>query len=1176
MSSRFLQKTRIVLTMLSVQQLCVAQGISLASQPGAAQPGAAHPIATPNAAQHGESRNRAKNLKDLLVDLGKQHQVSILFEEETVKNIIITGADYRQEGSKLEKQLTDLLKPFNLRFKKAGKEAYVIVPRFEKRDPEGSIATIESAAIAPVNSSESPGRPDVSISKITKAGPEEVTVKGKVTDERGDGLPGVSVVLKGSQRGVTTDISGKYELTGASPDAVLIFSFVGYLPKEEPVGNRSLVDISLAVDTKALEEVVVIGYGTAKKKDLTGAVSVVGRKEFGDVSATSAQQLLQGKIAGVQVVNTGGLPGSNAKIIIRGVGSLTNSDPLYVIDGIQGGDINSVSPYDIQDITVLKDAASVAIYGASAANGVVLITTKKGKAGTPKVTYNGYVGISQAWKKLDMLNAAQYVQLVKDIDETQGNKVPDKLNTPDVLVTRTDWQKEIFRSGKVTEHHVNVTGGSEKATYNFSAGYTNQEGIMKDYGYQRINLRTQLEEQIGKRIRLGQTINFKYNRTTGNVASFVEALRMPPYAPTMDPTNLGGYSRVTTILDQNDALNPLPGIYLTEKLSRGVSNLFQLWGEIDIINGLKFRTQANIGLSNSNSYNYTGEYLNGNTRTDRKIDESYSFAVSPIIENILTYSKTLGRHDFSVMAGNTYNEGNRSRNVNLTGAGFTNDLIKQIGVSKSNSITGAGSGIYASRSYFGRLTYAFHDRYLINASIRQDINPAFGKAYRKGNFPSVGVAWKVANEEFMKNVAFISDLKFRGSWGITGNANIGLFLTDPTVYRGYGNNNIVYSFGENKAFQQGATVTRVPNPFLKWEETTQVDFGVDFGLLQNRLQVSLDYYKRNSKDLLLDVKLPVSTGLGDVYNDASMVQNAANAVNKGFEAAVSYAGQAGGFSYSISANTGFNKNNVVSLGNGAPIVSGSTNGGINITKTDVGAAIGSFYGFEVDHVVSSAADVAQYNEQAIAKGFKTYQDGLKAGDIVYKDLNGDGQITDSDQAFLGSAIPVWTYGGSVNLSYKAWDLSMGLAGIGDVKVYNALRYWTEGTTRPFNSSTAVLNAWKKDGDVTDMPRSGQNTPSNLRASDRFLENGSFMRLRNLTIGFSIPKTLLNSGSTKVFSSFRIYATAMNLLTITQYKGYDPEVSASINDAKSFIFTKGVDTGQYPQPRTFLLGIQVGF
>jgi hypothetical protein len=345
------------------------------------------------------------------------------------------------------------------------------------------------------------------------------------------------------------------------------------------------------------------------------------------------------------------------------------------------------------------------------------------------------VGISQAWKKLDMLNAAQYVQLVKDIDETQGNKVPDKLNTPDVLVTRTDWQKEIFRSGKVTEHHVNVTGGSEKATYNFSAGYTNQEGIMKDYGYQRINLRTQLEEQIGKRIRLGQTINFKYNRTTGNVASFVEALRMPPYAPTTDPTNLGGYSRVTTILDQNDALNPLPGIYLTEKLSRGVSNLFQLWGEIDIINGLKFRTQANIGLSNSNSYNYTGEYLNGNTRTDRKIDESYSFAVSPIIENILTYSKTLGRHDFSVMAGNTYNEGNRSRNVNLTGAGFTNDLIKQIGVSKSNSITGAGSGIYASRSYFGRLTYAFHDRYLINASIRQDINPAFGKAYRKGNFP---------------------------------------------------------------------------------------------------------------------------------------------------------------------------------------------------------------------------------------------------------------------------------------------------------------------------------------------------------------------------------------------------------------------------------------------------------
>ena len=1164
MSNRFLQKTGIVLTMLSVQQLCTAQGISFASQQ------------IPSRTQHTESHRSAKNLKDLLIDLGKQHQVSILFEEETVKNILVTGADYHQDGNKLEKQLTDLLKPFNLRFKKAGKEAYVIVSRTEKKASEPAVATIESATNAAVSPPEAFNKLEVTASKNNKSAPEEITVRGKVTDEKGDGLPGVSVVIKDSQRGVTTDISGKYEIASASSEVVLIFSFVGYLPKEEIVGNRSSIDVSLLVDTKALEEVVVIGYGTAKKKDLTGAVSVVGRKEFGDVSATSAQQLLQGKIAGVQIVNTGGLPGSNAKIIIRGVGSLTNSDPLYVIDGIQGGDINSVSPYDIQDITVLKDAASVAIYGASAANGVVLITTKKGKAGTPKVTYNGYVGVAQAWKKLDMLDAAQYVQLVKDIDLAQGNKVPDKLNTPDVLITRTDWQKEIFRNGKITEHHLNVTGGSDKATYNFSAGYTNQEGIMKDYGYQRINLRTQLEEQIGKKIRLGQTINFKYNRTTGNVASFVEALRMPPYAPTMDPTNLGGYSRVTTILDQNDALNPLPGIYLTEKLSRGVSSLFQLWGEVDIFRGLKFRSQANIGISNSNSYNYTGEYLNGNLKTDRKIDESYSFSVSPIIENILTYSKTFGRHDFSVMAGNTFNEGNRSRSVNLTGSGFTNDLIKQIGVSKSNSITGSGSGVYASRSYFGRITYAFHDRYLINASLRQDINPAFGKVHRKGNFPSVGLAWKVANEEFMKNMSFISDLKVRGSWGITGNANIGLFLTDPTVYRGYGNNNIVYSFGETKAFQQGATVTRVPNPFLKWEETTQIDFGLDFGLLRNRLQVSVDFYKRNSKDLLLDVKLPVSTGLGDVYNDASMVQNAANAVNKGFEISLSYAGQAGDFSYSISGNMGYNKNNVVSLGNGGPIVSGSTNGGINITKTDVGAAIGSFYGFQVEKVVPGTADVARYNEQAIAKGFKTYQDGLKAGDIVYKDLNGDGQITDLDQAFLGSAIPVWTYGGSVNLAYKAWDLSMGLAGIGDVKVYNALRYWTEGTTRPFNSSTAVLAAWKKNGDITDMPRSGQNTPSNLRASDRFIENGSFMRLRNLTLGFSLPKTVLNSAAGKVFSSFRVYATAMNLLTLTNYKGYDPEVSASVNDAKSFIFTKGVDTGQYPQPRTFLLGVQVGF
>ncbi|WP_254560095.1 SusC/RagA family TonB-linked outer membrane protein [Dyadobacter diqingensis] len=1161
MTKRFLQKTGIVLSMLSVQQLSMAQLVSFA-----------RPVEVSQSKQLG-TRINAKSLKDFLADLGKQYQVSILYEEKNIINIMVRDQELPANAN-LEKKLADILKPYNLRFKKAGKEAYVIIPRNEKRAVEAAMAMLEKETAMTTSSFESIKETATTINRIVR--PDETIIRGKVTDEKGESLPGVSVVLKGSQRGVITDAAGKFEILTGTPDAVLIFSFVGYLPKEEIVANRSVVDITLLIDDKTLEEVVVIGYGTAKKKDLTGAVSVVGRKEFGDVAATSAQQLLQGKIAGVQVINSSGLPGANAKIVIRGIGSLTNSDPLYVIDGIQGGDINSVSPYDIQDITVLKDAASVAIYGSSAANGVVLITTKKGKAGTPKVTYNGYVGLARPWKKLDMLNASQYVQLVKDIDNAQGNKVPEKLNTPYVQETRTDWQNEIFRTAKITEHHVNVTGGSEKATYNFSAGYANQEGIMRNYGYQRINLRTQLEEQIGKRIRLGQTINFKYNRTTGNAPSFVEALRMPPYAPTMDPTNLGGYSKVTTIIDQNDALNPLPGIYLTERLSRGISNLFQLWGELEIINGLKFRTQANIGLSSSNSYNYTGEYLNGNTKVDRKIDESYGFSVSPIVENILSYNKTLGRHDFSLMVGNTFNEGNRSRGVNLTGAGFTNDLIKQIGVSKSNSITGASSGIYASRSYFGRVTYAFQDKYLVNASLRQDINPAFGKAYRKGNFPSVGVAWKVANEPFMKNVSFISDLKIRGSWGVTGNASIGLFLTDPTVYRGYGNNNIVYSFGDNKAFSQGATITRVPNPFLKWEETTQTDFGLDFGLLRNRIQISFDYYKRNSKDLLLDVKLPVSTGLGDIYSDASMVQNAANAVNKGFESAISFNGQAGDFNYSISANAGFNKNNVVSLGNGGPIVSGTTNGGINITKTDVGAAIGSFYGFEVDHVVSSAAEVATYNELAVGKGFKSYQEGLKAGDIVYKDNNGDGQITDADQKFLGSAIPKWTYGGSLNISYKAFDLSMGLAGIGNVKVYNAMRYWTEGTTRPFNSSTAVLSAWKNEGDVTDMPRSGQNTPSNLRASDRFLENGSFMRLRNLTVGYSIPKAALNSVAGKTFSSFRLYVTAMNLLTVTNYKGYDPEVSAVSSDAKSFIFTRGVDMGQYPQPRTFMVGLQVGF
>jgi TonB-dependent starch-binding outer membrane protein SusC len=1012
------------------------------------------------------------------------------------------------------------------------------------------------------------------------------TITGKVTGESGESLPGVSVRIKDTQTGSVTDANGNYSIKSVAK-GVLVFSSIGYKNQEITISSRNVINVSMVSDIGALEEVVVIGYGTVRKKDLVGSVGAVKSKDFGTVVATDAKQLIQGKIAGVQVINNGGLPGSGAKIFIRGTGSFTNSDPLYLIDGLPG-DINSVAPQDIEEMSVMKDASAVAIYGSKAANGVVMVTTKQGKGGAMKVTYNGWVGVSQPWKRLDLLNAAQYIDLVKDM---APNTPAPAINDPANLITRTDWQDQIFRTGKSTEHYINMSGGGEKLLYSISLGYSNQQAIMQNYDYQRYNFRVNLIENISKRVRIGQALNMRYTVTDGVTGSFVDAIRMPPYAPVRDASVLGGFTNIRPTIDLQDAVNPQAIINLTDNVNRGLGTTLQIFGEVELIDGLRWRAQASAEAGLYSGYSYQQAFANANKTYDRTLNEYINTGIyNPIIENFLTYNKDFGKHNFSALAGMTYANGQRVTNIRYSGTNFPSDELPNINgavdkpaigtspAAPGKAVTGGTrENDYNRRwSYFGRLQYGYNEKYLVTASIREDYSPAFGKNNSSGVFPAVGLAWRASQEDFMKELPVVSELKFRASWGLTGNDNIGYFrnLPDAPVFQGYGGAP-TYSFGENKEFATGSVIASIGNPNLKWEETSTVNVGFDLGLLQNKLNLTFDYYSRNNNDLLMQGLVDVSTGLGDVYNPANLPQNIGRATNKGFETALTYRKSTGDFRYSISGNVSYNKNEVIFMPPNNKEIQGGGFEDVSATqRTQVGYPIGVFWGYKVDKVASTTAEVAALNARALEASqgkIKEYQAGLLAGDIIFKDLNNDGVVDAKDQTSLGSPIPTWMFGVTMNASYKNFDMNINASGLGDVYLANALTYNLEGTNKVFNGSTALLNRWRKEGDVTTVPKAGQNAKGtqNLRPSDRYIEDASYLRLRDVTLGYTIPTNSLKSLFKDNVSSLRVYLTAQNLLTFTGYKGYDPEVSGNI-------FDRGVDRGQYPQARTFMLGVQVGF
>ncbi|HEY3371467.1 MAG TPA: TonB-dependent receptor [Prolixibacteraceae bacterium] len=1006
-------------------------------------------------------------------------------------------------------------------------------------------------------------------------------VTGKVVDSQGEAIPGATVMVKGTTVGVVTNMDGEFAINVPANGNTLSFSFIGMKPVDVPIGTKTTFNVTMETESISVDEVIAIGYTSTARRNVASSISRVSEKEIVGLSVTDTKQTLQGKMAGVQVVNNNGDPGSGARIIIRGMGSFSNPDPLYVIDGIQGGDINSVSPQDIESITVLKDASTTAIYGSAAANGVVLITTKSGVKGKIKVQYDGSVGIASVTKRYDLLGTADYIDLVDDIQKAGGLTLSEKLRNLDRNTPATDWQEAIFRNALVTDHNIRISGGGDNTNYAFSAGYINQESTIIARNFQRATVGVKLDQSLfNKKVRLVQNLRLKNDVNKGTLANFNDAFRMPPYVQIYDPNNLGGYGRADKVEDLNDANNPLNSVYNSDYNSRGLNVNLELSGEVDILRGLVFKTQGRLSTGNNNNYTFNFPSNGGNfVKLQADMNETYNFNYSMLWENFFNFNKKIGANNFSATLGNTYGPPRLYREIRVAGSNYTSTAIENIALGNSTSVQGGSVNSDKARlSYFGRLGYTFMDRYIFNVSARRDGSSVFGANNRWGNFYGLGFAWDIKSEGFMKGVDGISNLKLRTSYGKTGNDNIPPFLTGSTVWKGDANN-IVYSFGDGPSFSTGSIVNSIPNPDLKWEETTQTDLGIDIGFLNNRLNFVFDYYNRANKDLLIETQLPLTTGLGNPGQVGTMWVNAASMTNTGFESSVNYSNNSHEFKWDISANLTYSTNEVTALGTQGdlPISKGEFMGGIgNSTRTDIGHPLASYYGYVVDHVAKDQAEVDALNAKTIAATNdvkKEYKTGMKPGDYIMKDIDGNGYVDDKDRTYLGNPSPTWQYGGTFNASYKAFDFQVLVQGVADVDVVNAGRYWWEGMSKPFNQTTAVLDRWRKPGDVATLPAAGQNSGANLSFSSWYVEKGDYIRLKNLTLGFTLPSNLAQS----TFSKIRVFVSAQNLLTITKYSGYDPEISSySPDDNNITIFARGIDQYQRPNPTTYRVGLQLNF
>ena len=997
------------------------------------------------------------------------------------------------------------------------------------------------------------------------------TVSGTVTSQEDNlGVIGATVFVKDqSSNGVVTDINGSYTITLASKEATLVVSYTGMKTVEIPVEGRNSIDIILGQDVSLLEEVVVVGYGTQKRSKISGAVSVVTSAEITETPVLRVEQALQGRTSGVQISQNSGSPGAALSVRIRGTGTINDSSPLYIVDGVPADGLDFLNPNDIESINVLKDAASSAIYGSRGANGVVLITTKGGKKNQEgKISYESYYGIQNPWKKLNLLNAREYAIIQNEASIAAGRIPRPEFSNPDILGEGTDWQDAIFESAPITNHQIGMTGGGEKSTYAVTGNYFNQDGIVGGgkSSFERYTVRLNTTHDLKKWLSVGNTLGFTKLRrdalSENNefTSPLIRAINMDPITPVRKGDGTYAYS-VYSDTDITNPVNAIEQTYDSWKTNRLVGSVF---GILKFTENISLRSTYSVDatFATQNIFNPRFDLSNDPILSDapaqeKRLINSVSFNNNTWKnwqwENVLTWDKSIGtQHDLAFTAGNTVRAGrhdyNGGSNTNLPSNDIEDAFISNTIDPITSQSTYQGASESSLLSYFGRVNYEFEERYLLSATFRMDGSSRFGSNNRYGFFPSVSAGWIISYEDFWK-MEDISFIKLRASWGQNGNDRIGDYSFTSVVRSGQN-----YTFGPNEVITNGSVATESANPDLKWETISQTDIGLDVEFWDGKLTFTTDYYIKQTSDMLYAAPIPFTAGT------APPTQNIASMENRGWEFATEYRGKVGALSYSIGGNISFVNNEVTSLGAGGdPVFAGfiqSANS--NASRTDVGQAVASFYGFVTDGIFQNQQEVESH----------AFQDENTApGDIRFKDLNNDGVIDFTDQTYIGNPIPDFTYGVNGGLEYKNFDLSFFLQGVQGNDVYNGtVRYDFTFVNRP----ASVLNRWTGPGTSDSEPRVSLSDPNqNVRVSDRFVEDGSYLRLKNIQIGYNLPKVLLNKIR---FEKFRIYFSAQNLITITNYSGLDPEIG-QISDNSLDI---GIDRGFYPQARTYLGGVQVTF
>jgi len=958
------------------------------------------------------------------------------------------------------------------------------------------------------------------LGSLSMAIAQDITIRGEVKDKQGLPLPGVSVQVKGTTRGAVTNNDGAYTLS-APANSTLTFSFIGYKQVEQVAGTRTSINVVLTDDNNQLNEVVVVGYGTQTKKDLTTAVVSVSSKDIENQPVTNPLQAIQGKAAGVQISSQSGKPGSGVAVSIRGNTSITASNsPLYVIDGVTARDANFINPSDIENITILKDASAAAIYGSSGANGVILITTKKGTAGKTSVAFNAFTGFSNFWKKADVLNRDQYIALMSEM----GYGV-EGLGTEN-----TDWQSKTFGTGVQNNYQLSLSGGTKGGQYSLSTGYQQDKGVVAPAKLDKYTFHFNGSQSITKWLKLYGTaaltarnsIDVSDNAGVARGGTILSALTTPP--------TIGVYAADGTYAFnpyKGGSENPVANAFAAQNSNREFRFLGSFAAEVNFTKDLSFKSS----ISTNNRDNYYTYFLDPYSTTygrDQKgiYNNTKTRDHVWLNENILNYVKNVDKNAFTATAGMTLQSSDYAQTpyseTNFLGA--NKELLAQGTSIPAQVITAAQ---WTKRSYLARVTYAYDGKYLFSSNFRADGSSRFGPENRYGYFPSASVGWRISGENFMKDSKSVDDLKLRASWGKVGNDE------------GIGD------YGYRELYQPNAqgnyTLSQLRNEDLQWEQTTQTNLGLDLTMFNSRLTFTADAYLKKTNNLLINQPLPNSVGFGQI------VSNVGSMENKGLELALSTKNVVGKkFTWSSDLNISFNRNEVTDLGDK---VSSINFGGIYerdaAIRVEVGRPLGSFFGY-------------------ISNGVNP-----QTGNIDYADLNGDGEINSSDRTFIGSAQPKFTYGINNTLAYGNFGLTFLFQGVQGNDIFNASRMELEGVNDSKNQLATVLNRWTTPGQITDIPKAIQNDTYNTYTSSRYIENGSYLRLKTATFSYNFGQMSL--GKLKM-SKLMVYASGYNLLTFTNYNGLDPEVNQYDANGPSM----GIDYGTYPQSRTFLFGVNVGF